>query len=148
MKFSTTATEDSNQPSPEPKSNVLKPGIYPFSVLDAKEEVSRAGNDMIHLKLGVERPNGTDQWVHDYIVATQPAKLKAFCAAVGLLADFERGEIDAHSIIGQSGKVKVRVEPAKGNYPEKNAVAEYVELPADEKPAKTTTPAADEEIPF
>ena len=145
MKFSTEPQDESAPANDAPRSSVLPPGIYPFSVLDAKEEVSKAGNDMLHLKIGAERPNGTAQWVHDYIVNTQTGKLKAFCAAVGMLDDFGRGEISATEFIGATGKVKLRIEPAKGSYPEKNAVAEYVERKQPDAPSDD---APSEEIPF
>jgi hypothetical protein len=148
MKFSTdpeSAEQSATKPAP---SNVLTPGIYPFKVLQAADETSRAGNDMIHLKLGVERHNGTDQWVHDYIVATQPHKLKALCRAVGMLDLFDTGEITAAQLVGASGKVKVKIEPPKGSWPEKNTVDEYVERRDEQQEGSSGGGIADEEIPF
>ena len=43
--------------------SLLEAGEYPFEVLAASEEISKAGNEMIRVKLAVFGPNG--QQAHD-----------------------------------------------------------------------------------
>src|SRR5688572_8987205 len=96
----------------EPKSedeiaaaNLLADGDYIFEVADAKEETSKAGNDMVKLKLNVVGEEDRMHVIFDYLVSSEGAafKLRHFAESVGLLPEYERGEITADQMIGCNG---------------------------------------------
>ena len=61
-------------------------GEYKLRVLEAKEDTSTAGNDMVKLKLRVVMPDGTDgPALFDHLVFTESAlwKLDQFLASAG-----------------------------------------------------------------
>ena len=133
--------------------SLLPAGIFHFLVGSAEDRQSKAGNDMAELKLKIEDESGRTFTVIDYLVATDGMayKLRHFAETTGLLAEYEKGQMDAEIMEGRTGQCKIAVEPAKGTYRAKNIVTDYV-IGAD---ARTAAPAApktpdlvDDEIPF
>ena len=116
--------------------NLLEPGIYPFQVLAASDEISRAGNEMIKMKLAVF---SDDREVHafDYLLESMAFKLRHFAEHTGQLAVYEQGMLDAMMVIGKVGYCKLDVEKGDGMYPPKNVIKDYVAKPGD-----STAPAA------
>jgi hypothetical protein len=119
-----------------------RPGDFDFQVYDASEEQSSTGNDMIKLTLHVFNEEGNKRTVFDYLVNSENSqfKIRHFSAAIGLLADYERGELDVNNIVEKTGRLKLRIKPAQGDYPANNAVQDY--LPRGEEPARAVRPAS------
>jgi len=108
------------------RESLLPDGIYPFEVLLAADEFSKAGNEMIKLKLNVFGPDGEQVHVYDYLLEKLAYKLRHFADTTGLLGDYERGELTAFSCMGKTGYAKIVLEAANGGYSAKNVVKDYV----------------------
>ena len=77
-------------------------------------------------------------------------KVRHFAFAVGMGAEYERGELSAENLRGCTGRCKIGVQKQEG-YSDKNNVADY--LPPPVKNGATLTPAQgraalDDDIPF
>ena len=130
MRF-TPKTEDELNP-------VFEKGSYEFLVKNAEDAVSKnTGKDMIKLTIQVWHPDGRSILVNDYLMESVARKLWNFCFVGNLLSLYESGELTAHDCIGVGGVLKLRVEEDKtGQYPDKNAVSDYVVEKAKPEPAK------------
>lgn len=105
---------------------MLNPGIYPFEVIAATDEVSKAGNEMIKIKLNVFGPDGVSVHVYDYLMEKLAFKLRHCAEVCGLLARYEGGELEAVEFVGRSGYVKLDVDNGGNGYLPKNVVKDYV----------------------
>lgn len=139
------------------EAGLLADGEYDFEVNVASETQSKAGNDMIEMDLHIFKPDGSYRTVRDWLVDTENAayKIRHFAEAVGMLSDYEKGTLDANSIIGRAGRCKVKIVKDKsGQYPDKNGVADYVKSAVAQKaPAPRKQPVMarsdlDDEVPF
>lgn len=108
------------------RSSLLEAGTYPFEILSASEELSKAGNEMIRLKLNVFGPSGEQVHIYDYLLEKLAFKLRHFCEATGLLTKYEDGTLSELDCEGKSGFVKIAIEPGNGGYGPKNTVKDYV----------------------
>lgn len=117
---------------------LLIPGIYPFEVMDALDTFSTAGNEMIKVKLKVFGPGG-EAHVYDYLMGEGKLAYKLWrcCEVVGLLSDYEKGNLVAQQLLDRTGHVKIGVEDGKNGYLPQNKVKDYVKAPA---PAEQTKP--------
>ncbi len=113
---------------------LLPPGDYDFEVLDAQDKVSKNGNEMIAVKLAVFRPNGSRQYVNDYLMEKMAFRLRHFCYAVGIGDKYESGDLAADHCKGRAGRVTLKIEEQDGFDP-KNVVKDYVPVQVDAKPA-------------
>ena len=132
----------------EPKSDaeiqammVMPEGIYPFVVVEAKERVSKNGNDMIELKLEVLDDQSRAHTIFDYLLASMAFKLKHFCECTGLSDKYDGDNLTAQDCLRKRGFVELKADKAPRivdgrEYPPKNSVKDYIA----EKPQK--------EIPF
>lgn len=123
-----------------------------FEVMEARDETSKAGNEMIHLKLHVFHGQGY-KILDDYLLDAMEAKLRHFCEATGLLSRYEAGQLKALDCVSRCGKVIVRVKKADKDYPAKNEVRDYVveDSARAEPPAPDPAPAKEDEdsaLPF
>jgi hypothetical protein len=116
--------------NPEAKRpNFLLPkGTYPAQIEGAEEKTSKAGNPMLVVELRVF--NGeSSKLITDYIVTggeySMDWKIAHLMRSVG--DDPAIGEVDAATLAGRNCTVKVRIKPAKGDYPEDNAIDDYLE---------------------
>lgn len=127
--------------------SLLPPGIYPFEVMIATDEISKAGNEMIKLKLNVF---GDDREAHvwDYLMEKMAFKLRHFAEATDLLADYEAGKMDAWHCVGKQGYCKLAIDQGNGDFPTKNVVKDYIkpEVPM-KKPAVSPAAPPSPEIP-
>ena len=115
----------------EPKSadeiamdSLLPEGVYPFEVLDAIDTLSKAGNEMLKLKL-VVFGDGSTPHVYDYLLEKLAYKLRHFAETTGLLAAYEAGELTAEMCLNKEGYCKLVVERQEG-YDPRNTVKDYV----------------------
>lgn len=112
-------------------------GEYAFEVLDramlggrefATCEMRNAGGnkDMFQLVLRVTREEQS-RVIIDFLMPEVAGKLRHAADACGLIDEYQAGELVADDFIGSRGKLRLRVErDPKGEYPDKNAVADYV----------------------
>lgn len=106
--------------------SLLPAGEYPFEVLAAQDKLSKAGNEMIELKLAVYSQDGDQTHVFDYLLEKIAYKLRHFAEAVGLLDKYEKGEFSAFDCEGKNGYCKLAIDSSNPNYPPKNTVRDYV----------------------
>ena len=123
---------------------------YDFDVLDAEDAISKIGNPMIKVTVGLYIGSTVKNRVFDYLLPAMEAKLRHFCDTTGLLSKYEAGTLEAADCVGRSGRVKIAIEPAKGSYAAKNVVKDYICRTA--KPlavqSQDNTPVDDSDIPF
>jgi hypothetical protein len=148
--------------TPKTERELAEEGMLPdgtvcdFEVTEAEDAVSKAGNDMIALKLKVWRPNGSTMQLRDWLVSSQHFKLMAFANATGMREAYDAGTMEAADMAGVCGKVKLGVEPASGDFPARNKVASYVKAETARAPAPATRggggtkpgPVDEDSIPF
>lgn len=117
-------------------------GDYPFIVVEAIEKISKAGNDLINLKMQFEIGGEKPLTVFDCIVDTPTAAWKGsqFAAATGMLtADGGAIEFVAQHCIGRTGKAHLLKDTASGYM----AVRYYLTPEGfSEQPAGSTRPTA------
>lgn len=135
------------------KASLLEKGEYSFEVQSAIQKVSRSGNSMIELILGVWDIDGRVHQVYDYLMESMAYKIRHFCYSVGLGEKYELGGFRDSECLGKSGKCKIIIQEDKtGQYRPKNSVQDYLQLDAVDKNYKVeTTPALDamdDNIPF
>jgi hypothetical protein len=144
MKFKPQTEEEAASAERRP----LRAGIYDAEVLEVVETRSKAGNDMLKLKLGVFRPQGGQDWVYDYITDTS-YRLGQLMTACGMSEQYLKGEVDADEIKGKSFKVTLKIDPARGEYSERNSVGRYgLATPKPAAPNKEDDEEEGDEIPF
>lgn len=136
---------------------LLKAGIYPFSVINAKDKTSKSGNEMIELTIEAYDNEGKSVHMFDYLLEAMPQKLFAFCSATGMEQRYHQGSLTSQDCIGRSAYVDIEIQKGKenpqgGTYPDKNSVKKYITKPVNnsvpEIYQKDATPAFDDEIPF
>lgn len=109
---------------------LLPAGVYPFEVLAAESKKSKAGNDMIELKLRLFRPDGSEWNARDWLMEKIPHKLFHFCSFTGLSTKYHEGALLSTDCIGKSGYAKIVIkEDKEGKFPPSNSVADYVRAP-------------------
>jgi hypothetical protein len=131
--------------------SLLPEGIYDFEVASTDDKPSKAGNDMITLKLFVFSDFGT-RYVTDYIALGNTfgeRKLRHAAVACGLLEEYDSGGIVADDFYGKTGKVSLKKVPAKDDFPPKNAVADYQPREENYTPqTKPTREIIDDDLPL
>ena len=131
--------------------SIFSAGEYKYEVIDAKEEISKSGNPMIHLQVKLfSQLNNSTTLVHDYLIS-ESYKLRHICYTIGLQEMYESGEIHASNFLRKSGIAKVSIkkgepkisikengQPEKiGMYPDKNVINDYIDNDKA-KPAQAT----------
>ena len=121
------------------RAGLIEKGEYAFEIIQAENQRSKSGNDMVKVKLCVFLPDGRTRHVTDYLLSAMAAKLRHFCDATGLLPQYQRGTLSAEDCEGRNGTARIGVQEDKeGRYPPKNTVTDYVTRPA--KPLSAATP--------
>lgn len=135
-------------------------GTYDFTVKEAEEGISAAGNEQIKLTLLVYNRQGQQRTVSDYLPASKKAqwKVRHFAESVGMVRQYDSGELPTREMQGRPGRCKLGVEEATGTYAAKNKVLDYVAASglagevntAPPARSKIKTPAGDldDDIPF
>ena len=122
-------------------------GVYAFKVMDVEERVSKAGNDMIVLKLKVYNNNGDCIHVDDYLLESMPRKLRHAAECCGLLPEYEAGNLIASNFDWAEGRLRLKIQRRKdGDYPDENVVADYVVGPKVN--ATSDQAVLDDKVPF
>ncbi len=132
---------------------LLPLGVYDAEVIEAEDTTSKAGNDMIRVKLKVYRADGSGStFINDYLLEAMPGKLRHAAEVMDLLADYEAGRLASDDMVGKPVRVKVGVKIDKTDtYPPQNSVLDYVRGDGAAAPVRAPARLAaslDDEIPF
>ena len=136
------------------RAGLLPAGEYGFEIVEAEDKVSKAGNEMVELKVKLFGPDG-DATVFDYLIdgGRSAFKVRHFAESTGMIGQYERGDMPAHLMVGKTGRCKVAITKDKnGQYPDKNGIADYIK--ATGAPVQSRRPASppkqdlDDDIPF
>lgn len=139
--------------------SLITPGIYSFEVIEATNKFSKAGNEMIELKLKVWDDNGRERIIFDYLLESMAHKLRHFCEATDLLSKYEMGVIDDMDCVGKSGLVDLIIQKGTQKldgsyYSDRNSVKDYLIKEGFNKPSTPKLSIAsngdiiDDDIPF
>jgi len=108
---------------------LMEPGEYDFTVSEAVETYSQAGNEMIKLTLKVINNLGKVYTINDFLIDsdTMGFKIRHLWDSAGLLDKYESGEINAQDILNKRGRAKISIQKdKKGIYSDKNIVSDYI----------------------
>lgn len=155
MRFdSMTATKAEEQA--KAASGLWKPGVYDFEVSDATEGESKAGNGMFTVQVDVYDQDGKKKTISDYLLPGSEFfgfKVRHFAESIGMLKEYENGDIDANDFINRTGKCKIGTQKGKDGFGDKNVIRDYLKSNSNgsatpkEAAAKAQAPL-DDEIPF
>lgn len=150
----------------------LELGESDFEILEADAQTSKAGNDMIVLKINIYDKKGSSGIVYDYLImyeenGTVPKdkiafahwKTKSVCKSIGKEENYNKGDLEPYMFPGQAGKCITKMQKDKtGKYHDKVVIDEYLptENPKKIEPAKNITldnkkeedEPFDDDIPF
>lgn len=109
----------------------FKNGIYEAEAIYARDDVSKAGRDMITIDWQIKNGRGVIATIRDYITENTPAaKLRHLCEAAGCLEQYESGELHASLFLGKRARCRVvLVRDRNGMYQDRNAIADYLAGP-------------------
>jgi hypothetical protein len=119
-------------------------GKYDFEVNTAEDDVSKAsGREQLKLSLWIYNAEGQRRLVFDYLGSDEKSqwKVRHFCEAVGLVAEYERGELDAYDCQSKTGKVQLGIRAPRDGYEAQNSVRDYIAMDEGAAP-KVSRPAA------
>lgn len=138
MRLTPISAEKANEGGSFP---VWKPGEYDYEIHDAADDTSKSGAEMLKLTLYVFDSDGNKRTVFDYITSDEKSQWKArhLAESVGLVKQYESGELDPYDLTGKTGRLKLRIKPAQGDYPAGNSVGDYI--PIGDLPEKATRSA-------
>lgn len=144
MRVKPVSSEEANSGGAE---EPFKPGEYDFTIQEAAETTSQAGNDMLKLKLHVFNRDGEKRTVFDYILSSQAGQWKArhMMESIGMTRQYEAGDIDPIEISERTGRLKLGIAPATAQYPAQNKVQDYVA--AKSAPQSARAAPAREKVP-
>lgn len=140
--------------------NLLPLGEYDFEILDAEETTSKAGNDMIKMKVKIFTDDHGERTIFDYLMENVAYKLRHAAEACGLLESYESGVLDAEDFKRKVGRCKIGVQKDKsGQYPDRNVIQDYlIDAPKGDAPKPASSYARrqpamagghiDDDIPF
>ncbi|QYY34577.1 DUF669 domain-containing protein [Ruficoccus sp. ZRK36] len=127
-------------------------GDYLVTVVEASETLSKAGDDMIKLKLEVE---GHGVHLYDYLVAAESSfwKIDTFRKAIGdRVVEGEEVELTAAALEGRQGHARLRIEEYQGK--RSNKVELWITdrvptaTPKATQPAPAQAQPEDDDVPF
>lgn len=106
---------------------LIKDGRYKYTVLDAREKRSGAGNDMLNLKLSLE-VDGRRVVQFDSLILIPKMfwKVEHFCQSAGIPEKIEEGRLMAQDCLGKEGYLDLcqKVDQQSGELI--NQVKDYV----------------------
>ena len=127
--------------------NLLPKGEYDYQVIEALDQYSKSGNEMINLKLRFFHGENGTRVFRDYLLEAMPGKLKHFCASHDLQSKYDAGTLCAEDCVGLTGRAVVGIKKDKtGQYSDANTVFDYVV--AKGATTAATPSAADDDCPF
>lgn len=137
--------------------SLLTEGTYDFEVKKSIRKLSKSGNAMSEILVIVYDKDGKQHSLFDYLVFSQVPlcirKVKHFCEAVGLIDQYNKGEL-SEDFGGYSGKLQIGISDEKPNpnggvYPKKNIVIDYIKADnAKENLAEKKDEFFSDDVPF
>ena len=138
--------------------DLLPDGEYKFFVLRGDLGESKAGNQMLTVKIeifsqrnGVARAGAMDSHhIYDYILPEHPSmgfKLAQFMDCIAMGDQYSSGNLEVDTLTGKSGTAQIGTQQASGDWPAKNVIKRYVP-PNPFDPDQPKAAPTDEEIPF
>ena len=105
----------------------LHAGVFQFTILQAWEKTSQAGNPMFELKVEITNGNGISRTLPDYLLpkGVSAEKLLQCAIACGLRAEYDSGSLPADAFIGKRGRLRLGIEKRKG-FPDRNVIEGYL----------------------
>lgn len=158
MKFQPISADEANKASN--KFALWPRGTYDCEIVEASDEISKNGNEMIKLRVKVFSQDGGDsRTVFDYLLEAIPYKVRHAAEAFGLVAEYDNGTLSGFDFQGRTGQCILFIQKDKtGQFGDKNAVADYVPAKASAAPSAhriappqmggSTGASLDDEIPF
>lgn len=134
-------------------------GTYDFEIVKAEDTVSKAGNDMVKIVLKIFNQAGDYILLSDYLLSDEAMafKLRHCCEAIGILAKYETGQLEAGDFVSGTGVLKLRVRKSTDpQYPEdQNQINDYMPAhekeeaaPVKKKKAKSAADDLNDEVPW
>jgi len=149
MRFTPKSEEELKK---ESNFSVFPKGEYDFEIRTATDKISKnSGAEMIELNVDIFAPDGSKRGVFDYLLESALWKLHHCAQACGLEAEYDKGQLEAWMFEGKTGRCKVAVSPASGDWPERNKIVDYIviEQPIAKTHGKKPVMAdLDDDIPF
>ena len=141
--------------------NVWPKGTYDFDVVKAERAVSgekskTPGTEFIKLNVRIFNDDGKFKFVNGILHPAMEAQLRHFCEVGDMLDKYDAGTFEADDCIGVSGKLKLKIKEAQGDFPEKNEIADFLperKLEESKEPEPTKQVAEkgdlpDDDVPF
>ena len=97
------------------------------------------GTEFIKLVLQCWNADGATRFVNGILHPAMDAQLRHFCEVGEMLDKYETGTLSATDCVGVTGRLKLKVKEAQGNYPAKNEVQDYVVKREEKEPAETVS---------
>jgi len=110
------------------KEGLTPEGIYDFEVVSAEDSESKKGNPMIVIKLRIFTGDSS-RLLTDYIVSGTnygEHKFRSLAMTLGLVKEYESGNLTPDDFIGCGGRAQLGQQPAKDGYSAKNTIKSYV----------------------
>src|SRR6478609_5328631 len=123
----------------ELKEQMLWPeGEYDFEITKSEQAVSgpqskNPGTPYIKLVARIFNQDGQERMQNAILHPNMEWQLRSFCYEVGLDEKYVTGTLSPEDCEGKQGKLQLKIEEAKGDFPAKNAVKQWG-VKADKKP--------------
>jgi hypothetical protein len=109
---------------------LFPPGIYDVEVIEAIDRPSKAGKEMVTLKLVVFNDVGAQRTVFDYMTFGSnfgERKFRHAADCFGLIGLYETGDLSAADFQGKTGKAQIGQSKPTPQYPlPNNIIADYI----------------------
>ena len=112
----------------------------------------KSGEQMIKVELMVTDARGASGLVYDYILSSQPWKLKNLCWAVNkpdIYTDAKDGQLNPQKLVAEKGRCIIKTDrPTDPRFEDKSTIAKYLDgvKAAQDQAHQDSMP--DDEIPF
>ena len=130
--------------------DLLPDGEYKFFVLRGDLGLSKAGNQMLTVKIEIFGDKMASHHIYDYILPEHPSmgfKLAQFMDCIAMGDQYASGNLEVDTLTGKSGTAQIGTQQASGDSPAKNVIKRYVP-PNPFEPDQPKAAPTDEEIPF
>jgi hypothetical protein len=128
-----------------------KEGTFLFEVIEAEDGFAKeSGNELINMKLEI-LIDDIPLTVYDWLVGHPKSlfKVKQFCRSVGMLDQFESGEVDANSVLNKRGLAEFKFGDEKTN--KNGQPVRYLEVKhylSPQQQGDSPPPLTDDDIPL
>jgi hypothetical protein len=106
-------------------------GIYDFETTKAEPAFGgpnskNPGMEYIAVEHRIFNSEGASRIIRGSLHPKMEAQLRHFCVVGNLMEKYEAGTLEATDCVGVTGKLKLKVKEASGNFPAKNEVQDFV----------------------